>query len=78
MNPALINWCFGLSLLFTLIFIIFGSVIFLRYKPQIVATQLAIIVLSVLNLVAKNAGFGFLVLGGPLANPSSEFNLSVI
>ena len=78
MDKTLIDWCLGLSLAFTVIFLIFGTCIFLRYKPQIVATQLAIIVLSVLNLVAKNAGFGFLELRESFANPSPEFNASVI
>ena len=78
MDPTLIDWCLGLSLAFSLIFLIFGTCILLRYKPKILATQLAIIVFSVLNLIAKNAGFGFLELRESFSNPKSDFNMSVI
>ena len=59
-EAILIEWCYYLSISFTLIFILFCTISFIRYKPVIAKTQLATIILSVINLVTKNAEFWYL------------------
>ena len=61
MELLILYWCFGLNLCFTLIYTVFGSYIFIRFKPKIAKIQLAIIILSFVSLLSKNIGFAIVV-----------------
>lgn len=78
MDASLIHWCLGLSLLFTILYLIFGTYILYRFKLHIIATQLAIIVLSLVNFIAKDVGFSILNHQDSIGNPDPEYNIKII
>lgn len=78
MDRTLIHWCLGLSLLFTILYLIFATYILYRFKLHIIPTQLAIIVLSLLNFIAKDVGFGILRHQDSIGNPDPEYNIKII
>ncbi len=61
MNLVLNTWCLALSIIFTITYLSFGLlIIFGKYKPRIAKYQILIIILILVNLVAKNVGFGII------------------
>ena len=60
MNPTLNIWCLCVSAVFLLLYLILGYYIFKRYKPNLTCSQYVIILLILLNLTLKMAGFSII------------------
>ena len=54
-------WCFGLSIIFTSIFVLLGALIFIKHRLKLGKAQQVIIALTFINLLSNNFLFSIIL-----------------